>query len=93
MGAFRFFSYRRAAFAVSSMETAAFEFALLGAIEVMFCRNTNGGRQLLELANSWSAKFKRWENRKRFDASRRKVLGQLCFSPSPTMVQYGGIYR
>jgi hypothetical protein len=44
---------------------------------------------MLELANSRSAKLKRWENRKQFDASKRKVLGQQCFSPSPAMVQYG----
>jgi hypothetical protein len=34
---------------------------------------------VLELANPWSAKLKRWENGKRFDASKYKVLGQQCF--------------
>jgi hypothetical protein len=93
MGALPFFSARRAAFAASSMETAAFKFALLGAITRMFCRSTNDGCQMLEPSNSWSAKLKLWENRKRIDASRCKVLGQLCFSLSPAMVQYRGIYR
>jgi hypothetical protein len=93
MGALSFFSARRAAFAASSMEAAAFEFALLGAITGMFCRSTNGGRQMLELANSWSAKLKQGENVKQFDANKQRVLGQQCFSPSPTTIQYGGIYR
>jgi hypothetical protein len=48
---------------------------------------------LLEHANSWSSKLKRWENGKRFDASKRNVSGQQCFSLSPAMVQYVGIYR
>jgi hypothetical protein len=34
---------------------------------------------MLELANPWSAKLKRWENGKWFDASKRKVLGKQCF--------------
>jgi hypothetical protein len=75
------------------METVAFEFALLGAIAGMFCRSTNGGRQMLELTNSWLAKLKQAENGKQFDASKCKVLGQQCFSVSPAMVQYRGIYR
>jgi hypothetical protein len=54
--------------AASSMEVAAFEFALLGAIVGMVFCSTNGARQMLELANSWSVKLKQWENRKRFDA-------------------------
>jgi hypothetical protein len=51
------------------MEMVVFEFALLGAIVGMVCRSTNGGRQILELANPWLAKLKRWENRKQFDAA------------------------
>jgi hypothetical protein len=69
MGVLPFFSARRAAFATSSMEMVVFEFALLGAIVGMVCRSTNGGRQILELANPWLAKLKRWENRKQFDAA------------------------
>jgi hypothetical protein len=53
----------------------------------------NAQYKLLELTNSWSAKLKQTENGKQFDASKRKVLGQQCFSPSPAMVQYEGIYR
>jgi hypothetical protein len=49
MGALSFFSARRAAFAASSMEAAAFEFALLGAITGMFCRSTNGGAKCWNL--------------------------------------------
>jgi hypothetical protein len=45
-----------------------------------------GGTPLLEPTNLWSAMLKRWENRKQFDASRRKLLGQLCFSLSPAML-------
>ena len=48
-----FFLARKVAFAASSMEVAAFEFALLGAIAGMFYHSTNGGRQMLELANLW----------------------------------------
>jgi hypothetical protein len=48
---------------------------------------------LLELANLWSAKLKRWENGKQFDASKHKVLEQQCFSLSPAMAQCGFIYR
>jgi hypothetical protein len=36
------------------MEVAAFEVALLGAIVGMFFRCTNGGRQMLELTNTWT---------------------------------------
>jgi hypothetical protein len=51
-----FFSARSAAFSASSMEAAAFELALLGAIAGMLCRSTNGGYQMLELANPRTAK-------------------------------------
>jgi hypothetical protein len=44
---------------------------------------------LLELANSWSAKLKQWENGKWFDASKCNVLGQQCFSPSPQWYSTG----
>jgi hypothetical protein len=44
---------------------------------------------MLELDNLRSGKLKRWESSKRFDASERTILGQQCFSPSPTMAQYG----
>jgi hypothetical protein len=47
--------------------SGAFEFALLEAITGMVFRSTNGGRQMLELANSWLVKLKQWENIKRFD--------------------------
>jgi hypothetical protein len=40
-----------------------------------------------------SDKLKRWESEKWFDASRCSSQGQQCFSPSPAMAQYGGIYR
>jgi hypothetical protein len=52
MGALPFFSAKRVVFVASSMEVAAFEVALLGAISGMVFRSTNGGRQMLELANS-----------------------------------------
>jgi hypothetical protein len=45
-----FFSASSAAFAASSMDGAAFELALLGAIAGGFVRSTNGGRQMLDLA-------------------------------------------
>jgi hypothetical protein len=60
MGALPFFSARRAVFAASSMEVAVFKVALLGAIAGMVFWSTNGGRQMFELANSWSAKLKQW---------------------------------
>jgi hypothetical protein len=50
-----FFLARRAAFAASSMEVVAFGIALLGAIAGMVFRGTNGGRQMLELADTWSS--------------------------------------
>jgi hypothetical protein len=90
-GALPFFSARSAAFAASLMETVAFEFALLGAIVGMLYYSTNGGRQMLELANSWLGKLKRWESSKWFDSSKRKILGQQCFSLSSAVAQYEGI--
>jgi hypothetical protein len=41
---------------LSSMEAAAFELALLGAIAGMLYRSTDGGRQLLEVANPGTSK-------------------------------------
>jgi hypothetical protein len=63
MGALPFFLARRAAFAASSMETSAFELALLGAIAGMVCRSTNDGRQMSELANTWSTEPEQWKTR------------------------------
>jgi hypothetical protein len=64
MGALPYFSARSAAFAASSMEAAAFEFALLGAIAGMFFRSTNSGRQILELANQWTTSSNNGKNGK-----------------------------
>jgi hypothetical protein len=50
-----FFSVRRATFDVSSMEVVAFEVAFLVAIAGMVFRSMNGGRQMLELADTWSS--------------------------------------
>ena len=44
---------------------------------------------MLEPSNSWSVKLKLWEHRKRFDASRCKVLGQLCFLRAPQWYSAG----
>jgi hypothetical protein len=49
------FSTRRATFAASSMEVVAFEVVFLGAIAGMVFRGTNGGHQMLELADTWSS--------------------------------------
>jgi hypothetical protein len=92
-GSLVFLFNQRVAFDASSMEVAALQFALLGAIAGMVCCSTNGGRQMLEHVNSWSVKLKQWKNRKRFDAKLHNVLGKQCFFPSPAMVLYGGIYR
>jgi hypothetical protein len=78
-----FLSARRATFAASSLEVAAFEFALMGAIAGMVCRSMNGGRQMLELANTRLVKLKQWKDRKRFDAKLHRVLGQQCFFRPP----------
>jgi hypothetical protein len=48
---------------------------------------------VLEPTNSWSAKLKQGENKKRFDASKRKVLGQQCFFFVPRNDAVRGIYR
>jgi hypothetical protein len=53
-GSFDFLSASRATLAASSMEVAAFKVALSGAIAGMVFRCTNGGRQMLELADMWS---------------------------------------
>jgi hypothetical protein len=53
-GALPFFSARRAVLAALSMEVTTFKVALLGAIAGMVFRCTNGGRQMLELADTWS---------------------------------------
>jgi hypothetical protein len=50
-----FFSARRAAFAASSMEVVVFEVTFLGAITGMVFRGTNGARQMLKLADTWSS--------------------------------------
>jgi hypothetical protein len=50
-----FFSVRRAAFSVLSMEVVAFEVAFLGAIAGIVFQGTNGGRQMLELADTSSS--------------------------------------
>jgi hypothetical protein len=92
MGALPFFSARSAAFTASSMETTTFEFALMGAIAGMLYRSTNGGSQMLELANSRSDKLKWWESEKWFDASKCNILEQQCFSPSPPQWQSTGVF-
>jgi hypothetical protein len=51
----------------------------------MFSRRTNGGRQMLELANPGTTKSNR-KKREWFDASEDKALGQPCFFfPSPAL--------
>jgi hypothetical protein len=44
------------------MEAAAFELDLLGGIAGMLYRSTDGGRQLLEVANPWTSKSNEGEN-------------------------------
>jgi hypothetical protein len=48
----------------------------LGGHHGMFYRRTNGGRQMLEIANSRLAKLKQWKNGKQFDADKHNALGQ-----------------
>jgi hypothetical protein len=52
-------------------------------------RNTNSGRQMLLLANSWPAKLKQGENRKQFDANKHRVSGQQCFLRPPQWYSTG----
>jgi hypothetical protein len=93
MGALPFFSARSAAFAALSTEAVAFKFALLGAIAGMLCRSTNGGHQMLELANpgTTNSDGERMENS--LMPLNTKRWGNSVFFLSPTMAQYRGIYR
>jgi hypothetical protein len=45
------------------MEVVAFEVAFLGAITGMIFWSMNGGRQMLELTDTWPSGSKQWENR------------------------------
>ena len=60
-GCFALLLSEKASFAASSMEVVAFEVAFLGAIMGMVFRSTNGGRQMLELIDTWPSGSKQWE--------------------------------
>jgi hypothetical protein len=44
------------------MEVVAFEVGFLGAFAGMIFQSTNGGRQMLELTDTWPSGSKQWEN-------------------------------
>jgi hypothetical protein len=93
MGALPFFCTRSVAFTASSMETAAFKLALLGAIAGMLCRSMNGGRQMLELANPGTTYSDDERKKNSLMSLDTKRWGNSVFSSSLAMEECGGIYR
>ena len=82
------------------METAAFELALLGAIVVMLCRSTDGGHQLLELANPDYWNLLIWGQQNPIGRKgdglinlSQSVRTTMFFFSSPALAQCGGIYK
>jgi hypothetical protein len=57
----------------------------------MFSRRTNGGRQMLKLANPGTTISNR-KKRERFDATKHKALGQQCFFCVPRIGTVRGVF-